>query len=75
MTATTSKYAHQSAATTTTPRTAAEMMPAESEKPAAPTPSEMIDSPSAMMTMSPYRSAKCAGEMCHPRPRPIRAPP
>ena len=45
MTATTSKYAHQSEATTTTPRTAAEMMPAESEKPAAPTPSAMIDSP------------------------------
>jgi hypothetical protein len=58
MTAMTSKYAHQSEATTTTPRTAAEMMPAVSEKPAAPTPSAMIDSPSAMMTMSPYRSAK-----------------
>jgi hypothetical protein len=57
MTATTSKYAHQSEATTT-PRTAAEMMPAESEKLAAPTPSAMIDSPSAMMTMSPCRSTK-----------------
>ena len=48
MTAMTSKYAHQSEATTTTPRTAAVMMPAESEKEAPPT-------PRAMMTMSPCR--------------------
>jgi hypothetical protein len=51
------------------PSTAAETMPALSERPAVPTPIATIDSPSAMMTTSPWRSAKCAGET---RQRPLR---
>ena len=50
--ATTSKYAHQSAAATAMPRTAAVITPASSS-PRAPTPIAMIDSPRAMMMMSP----------------------
>jgi len=70
----TSKYAHHSAAMVTIPRTAAEVMPGVTETPRLPTPIAMIDSPSAIMTMSPWRSAKWAGETRQPCPRPMRAP-
>ena len=59
--ATTSKYA-----TTARPRprrrAARRRSAGVQRRPAAPTPIETIDSPSAMMTISPWRSAKCAGE-------------
>ena len=56
--ATTSKYAHHSAAATATPSSDAGDQPASSGMPCAPTPSATIDSPSAMMMISPKRSAK-----------------
>jgi len=74
MTANTSKYAHQSATITPMPRIAAVTSPGVIDSCAAPTPSEITDSPRAMMTISPYRSAKCVGEMCHARPRVNKGP-
>jgi hypothetical protein len=70
----TSKYAHQSAAITASPRSAAATTSEIAVTPAAPSPIATIDSPSAMITISPYRSAKCAGEIRHPTPRSINGP-
>ncbi len=53
---------------TAMPRTAAATMPGVSETPAAPMPIATIDSPRAMITMRPWRSAKCAGETRKPLP-------
>ena len=58
--ATTSKYSHHSAAATATPSTAAATTPASTPA-SAPTPIATIDSPRAMITIRPWRSAKCAG--------------
>ena len=69
-----SKYDHHSAAATTIPSRAAAILAASSGSPAAPTPIATIDSPRAMMMISPWRSTKCSGETRHPRPRPISAP-
>ena len=60
--ATTSKYAHHMLAVTESPRRLAPMTGHEMGTSLTPTPSAAIDSPSATMTMSPCRSAKCRGE-------------
>ena len=63
--ATTSKYSHHSAAEMKTPTTAATTLPVV--RPAsAPMPMATIDSPSAMMMIRPWRSAKCSGSSFHP---------
>jgi hypothetical protein len=69
-----SKYDHQMHAATLFPRNAAAITPASSDSPLAPTPIATIDSPSAMMMISPNRSTKCAGETRHPRMWPKRTP-
>jgi len=51
--ATTSKYVHQREAASASPSTAESTTPGPSSTPAAPMPIATIDSPSAMMTMSP----------------------
>ena len=48
-----SKYAHQSAHASASPRIAAVTTTASSSIPAAPIPMATIDSPSAMITISP----------------------
>ena len=63
--ATTSKYSHHSAAEMNTPTTAATTLPVTSPS-SAPTPIATIDSPSAMMMMRPWRSAKCSGSSFQP---------
>jgi hypothetical protein len=63
--ATTSKYSHHSAAEMNIPRTAATTPPASTPC-SAPMPIATIDSPSAMMMIKPYRSAKCAGSSFQP---------
>ena len=60
--ATTSKYSHHSAIATLMPSTEATMMGHEIGRPSTPTPIETTDSPSAMMMISPCRSAKWAGD-------------
>jgi hypothetical protein len=50
----------------TMPRTAAATMLGVSDTPAAPMPIATIDSPRAMLTMRPWRSAKCAGDTRQP---------
>ena len=44
------------------------------EHPVAPAPRATIDSPSAMITISPWRSTKWPGERCQPRARPTYGP-
>ena len=63
--ATTSKYSHHCAAATPMPSTAAATTPASTSAPA-PTPMATIDSPRAMMMISPWRSAKCSGTSFQP---------
>ena len=69
-----SKYDHHRHAATVIPRRAAAITPPSSGSPAAPTPIATIDSPSAMMTISPKRSTKCSGETRQPRMWPTRTP-
>ena len=57
--ATKSKYAHHIQPATTMPTSAATMSPASRSRPAVPTPTATIDSPRAMITISPWRSARC----------------
>jgi hypothetical protein len=56
------------------PRRAAAITPASSLSPDAPTPIATMDSPRAMMTTSPKRSTKCAGDTRQPRMWPAAAP-
>lgn len=75
MRATKSKYAHHIALAIAMPSSAAVIRPASSFRPPAPTPSATIDSPSAMMTISPWRSAKCLAATRQPStPRTISPP-
>ena len=60
-----SKYSHHSPAATTTPSTAATTTPAPTSAPT-PAPIATIDSPSAMITISPWRSEKWAGMSFQP---------
>ena len=60
-----SKYSHHIAAATAMPSTAAATTPA-STPPSAPTPIATIDSPRAMIRISPWRSAKCPGTSFQP---------
>ena len=43
-------------------------------RPEVPIPMATIDSPSAMITMSAKRSAKCDGETCHPARATVSVP-
>lgn len=74
-----SKYAHQSAATTAMPSTAAMITGQVSGRPVmnpGPSPSEMIDSPSATRMISACRSAQCPAETSvHPLRRSSRPKP
>ncbi len=73
--ATTSKYSHQIAAVTATPSTEATTTPASTVVPWAPTPMATIDSPRAMITISPWRSAKWPGTSFHPSTPKKKGPP
>ena len=64
-----SKYAHQSTAAPANAIATAVAKVASRSSSAAPAPIATIDSPSAMITKSAYRSAKCAGETRNPVPR------
>ena len=59
----------------TIPSSAATITRGRARAPPAPTPSETIDSPSAMMTISPWRSAKCAGSTRQPSTPRSASPP
>ena len=69
-----SKYSHHSAAEMPTPSTAATTPPTSSPA-SAPIPIATIDSPSATMTMSPWRSAKCSGSSFQPSAPKSAGPP
>ena len=56
-----SKYASQNDVATTNPSTAATITPVPSASSLAPRPIATSDSPIAMITISPWRSTKCAG--------------
>ena len=60
-----SKYSHHSAAAIAIPMHAATTTPVVTPC-SAPTPIATIDSPSAMITISPWRSAKWPGSSRHP---------
>ena len=60
-----SKYAHHSAATPAKATTTESAYVVSRSSSDVPIPIATIDSPSAMITISAKRSAKCDGEMCH----------